>query len=114
MVEALLGIQIIALCFAGFMLYVSFLHFKRKNISSVEFVFWLAVWSSFIFFALFPRVLDPVLAQLFIIRAMDLLMIVAFMILSYLGFANHVGIKALHREIRRLVSEDAKKHAKKS
>lgn len=114
MVETLLGIQIIAICFAAFMLYVAFLHFKKGNISQLEFVFWLTVWTAFIFFTLNPRVLDPILAELFVTRAMDLLMISAFMILGYLGFTNHVGIKTLQREMRRLVSESAKKNAKKT
>jgi len=110
----LLGIQILSLLFACFMLYVAFIHFKKTNLTRVEFSLWVAIWSVFIFFALFPRVLDPLLARLFIFRAMDLLMIVAFMILTYLGFQNHIGIKSLQRQHRSLVSNLAKKNAQKS
>lgn len=114
MVEVFLGIQIVAVCFAGFMLYVAFLHYKKKNILLSEFLFWLLIWTVFIVFALYPKILDPVIKELFITRAMDLLMIIAFMILSYLGFTNHVGIKNLQKEIRRLVSLNAHKNAKKT
>jgi len=114
MVDTLLGIQIIALSFAGFMLYVAFLHYKKKNISKFELAFWTLIWLTFVFFALFPRTLDPILSELFIARAMDLLMIGAFMILAYLGFSNHVGIKNLQKQIRHLVSSEARKNVKKS
>jgi len=110
MVEAFLGIQIVAVSFAGFMLYVAFMHFKRNNINRTEFLFWLTVWSVFGYFVLFPKVLDPILANLFIIRAMDLLSISAFMILAYLGFQNHVGIKSLQKDLEKMVRRKALEH----
>lgn len=113
MVEAFLGIQIIATLFALFMLYVAFLHFKKSNINRTEFIFWSGLWLSFIFFALYPNVLDPILATLFVTRAMDLLMISAFMILGYLGFQNHIGIKSLQRQVETLTRKLAIKNAKK-
>jgi len=113
MVEAFLGIQIISVCFAGFMLYVTFLHSKRGNLNKLEFYLWTFLWLAFVYFALFPKVLDPVLAQLFVTRTMDLLMISAFMILAYLGFMNHVGIKNLQNQIRKMVSQKAIKKASK-
>lgn len=107
MVETLLGIQIIAALFAVFMLYVAFVHYKQHNIEKFEFIFWLGIWSSFLYFALFPRVLDPILAKLFVARAMDLIFIVGFMILAYLGFSNHVGIKSLQKHIETLTRKKA-------
>ena len=113
MVEALLGIQILAGLFAVFMLQVSFTHYKRGNISKIEFLIWCIAWLLFIYFALFPKVLDPILARLFVTRAMDLLMIISFMILAYLGFANHVGVKSMQKDIERIVGENAKKNVRK-
>jgi len=114
MVNALLGIQIIAISFAFFMLYITTLHYKRGQIKKMEYLFWFVVWGAFVGFTLFPRILDPLLAKIFVTRAMDLLMIWAFMILSYLGYINHIGIKDVQRRVERLVSEDAKKKAKKA
>jgi hypothetical protein len=114
MVNALLGIQIISISFAFFMVYITTLHFKRGAIGGLEYGFWLAVWAAFVTFALFPRVLDPLLAKIFVTRAMDLLMIWAFMILSYLGYINHIGIKDLQKRITKVVSDEAKKKAKKA
>lgn len=113
MVETFLGIQIISVCFAIFMLYVTFLHSKRGNLNKSESLIWTSLWFVFIYFALYPKVLNPVLDQLFVSRTMDLLMISAFMILAYLGFMNHVGIKNLQNQIRKMVSQKAIKKAKR-
>lgn len=114
MVNALLGIQIIAISFAFFMVYITTLHFKRGMVKKTEYLFWLLVWIAFVSFALFPRVLDPLLAKIFVTRAMDLLMIWAFMILAYLGYQNHIGIKDVQSRVEKLVSDEAKKKAKKA
>lgn len=113
MVEAFLGIQIIATLFAIFMVYIAFLHYKRGNLGVIEFVFWLIIWLLLIYFALFPKTLDPLLGKLFVARAMDLLTIAALIILAYLGFANHMGVKTVQREMETLVRSTALKHVKK-
>lgn len=114
MVNALLGIQIIAISFAFFMVYITTLHFKRRIMGKPEYLFWFIVWAAFISFALFPRILDPLLAKIFVTRAMDLLMIGSFMILAYLGYMNHIGIKDLQRRLREITTIDAKNKAKKA
>lgn len=112
MINTLLGIQIIAISFAIFMLYIATIDYKKSHIEKREYVFWVIAWSLFSLFTLFPRVLDPLLTKIFVTRAMDLLMIIAFMILSYLGYANHIGIKDAQRKIAKMVSKQAKKNAK--
>ena len=113
MVEALLGVQILAVAFGLFMAYLAFVHYKQQNIGRRELLVWLAVWFSMIYFALFPKVLDPLLARLFVTRAMDLIMIIGFIILAYLGFQNHIGIKSLQRQIESLVRQKTLKNARK-
>ena len=113
MVEALLGVQILAVAFGLFMAYLAFVHYKQQNIGRRELLFWLAVWFSMIYFSLFPKVLDPLLAKLFVTRAMDLIMITGFIILAYLGFQNHIGIKSLQRQIESLVRQKTLKNAPK-
>lgn len=114
MVEAFLGIQIVATLFAVFMIYVAFLHYKRFNLGILEFVFWISIWLLLIYFALFPKSLDPLLSRLFVARAMDLITIAALVLLSYLGFANHMGVKHMQREMQTLIRNIALKNAKKA
>jgi len=58
--------------------------------------------------------LDPILEKLFVTRAMDLLFIVSFMILAYMGFQNHVGIRSLQKHVEQLTRDRALGKARKS
>ncbi len=113
MVEAFLGIQILALAFSMLMLYMAFTHFKRRNIRGGEFIFWVLCWTSVIIFSFYPRVLDPIVGKIFVARALDAVMLIAFIILSYLGFQNHIGVKSLERQIETLIRKIALKDSKK-
>ncbi len=109
MVETFLGIQVISIFFAIFMLYLVRVHYKRGHLGIKEYIFWCFSWVVFIIFALFPHILSPLLTTLSIVRALDLLMILAFMILTYLAFSDHMAVRDLYRQIGKLVSENAKK-----
>jgi hypothetical protein len=108
MVETFLGIQVISIFFALFMLYLVRIHYKRHNLGYKEYVFWCFSWVLFIVFATFPQVLTPLLTTLSIVRAMDLLMVVAFMILTYVAFMDHIAIRDIYRKINKLVTDQAK------
>jgi len=105
----ILGVQIIAILFAIFMLYVSFLHWKRKDFNGGEIFFWIALWLGFIFITLFPDVLQNITQKLFFTRVMDFLMVAAFMILAFLGFQNHVSNRRMEKKIEELIRKEAKK-----
>lgn len=110
----ILGVQIIAVLFAIFMLYVAFLHWKRKDINGGEIFFWGVLWLGFIIITLFPDILQSITQKLFFTRVMDLLMVVAFMILAFIGFQNHVSNRRMERKIEELVRKEAiKKISKK-
>lgn len=112
MVETYLGIQLVATLFAIFMIYVAFLHYKRKNMQIFELIYWSTTWLTVIYLALFPKSLDPLIKKFFVARALDLIMMFGFMIMAYLGFANHMGVKSLQRDIEILVRKLALKNAK--
>lgn len=109
----ILGIQIVSVLFAVFMLYVAFLHWKRKELTTSEYSFWLLLWCGFIGVALFPNLLQKLTQILFIARIMDLLMVIAFMILAYIGFSNYISNKKMEKKIEDLVRKDALKNVKK-
>ncbi len=110
----ILGVQIIAVLFAVFMIYVSFLHWKRKDFDGGEIFFWIALWLGFIFITLFPDVLQNITKKLFFTRVMDFLMVAAFMILAFLGFQNHVSNRRMEKKIEELIREEATRDAKKT
>lgn len=110
---SILGVQIIAVLFAIFMIYVVFLHWKRKDINGGEVFFWTVLWLGFVVVTLSPKILETISQLLFFARVMDLLMIIAFMILAFLGFQNYVSNKRTEKKIEELVRKEAMSDVKK-
>ncbi len=75
----ILGVQILGVLFSLFMMYYTFLHYKKKEFTVKESGFWFLVWIAFLIVALFPQLLDPILSTLKIARTLDFLIIVGFM-----------------------------------
>lgn len=103
----ILVVQLILICFACSMEYVLYLHWKKREISNKMFGFWLLIWFTFTFFAIFPKILEPLLKELFIVRVMDLGMIVAFMILTYITIENNVKMKGFEKQLESLIRKIA-------
>ncbi|MDP4009645.1 MAG: DUF2304 domain-containing protein [Candidatus Shapirobacteria bacterium] len=99
----ILGVQLILLCFAFFMIYVLFLHWKKKEISSFSFSVWIFIWTVFVLIAIFPKTLETLILKQFFVRVMDFGMIVAFIILTYLTFENNVKIKKYEKQTEKLI-----------
>lgn len=110
---SILGVQIIAVLFAIFMIYVAFLHWKRKDINGGEIFFWTLLWFGFIIITLFPNILQNLTKLLFFTRVMDFLMVIAFMILAFLGFQNHISNRRMEKKIEELVRKEATKDVDK-
>lgn len=108
----ILGVQIVAILFGIFMLYVAFLHWRRRELKSLDFLFWGTLWFSFIAVTLFPYFLQSLTQLLFFARVMDLLMVIAFMILAFMGFQNYVSNKKMEKKIESLVRKGALRNVK--
>ena len=99
----ILGIQITGFLFGLFMIYYSFLNYKRKSFSSKEFSFWILLWSMFIIVVVFPVVLDPILKPLGIFRALDFLIMTGFLFLIAMVFYNYTLTKKTQRQVETVV-----------
>jgi hypothetical protein len=99
----IIGVQLILIGFALFMVYVLYLHWRKRNVSNKMFGVWSLIWLVFVFFSIFPTLLAPLLKELFIVRVMDLGMIVAFMILTYVTIENNIKIKKYEEQLEKLV-----------
>jgi len=109
----ILGVQIIALFFAFFMIYIAFLHWKRKDIKSKEVLTWMLLWAGFIVITLYPTILTGLTSELFFIRIMDFVMFIAFIIITFFVFNNYVNNRKLERKIESLVRQEALRSIKK-
>lgn len=109
----ILGIQLVGVIFGLFMLYLTFLHFKRKEFSVNETGFWAILLIIFIIITLIPSILDPVIKTLNFARTMDLLIVLGFMFLVFSNFYVYSVVRINQRKIEKVVREVAIKGAKK-
>ncbi|MCK5282712.1 MAG: DUF2304 family protein [Nanoarchaeota archaeon] len=104
-----LGIQILGLFFGLFMIYYSFLHFKRKEFTLKEFTFWLLLWVIFIYVAFFPGSLDFIVKTLKLGRTMDLFIIGGFMLMIWMFFYTYLLVRGNQRKLEHIVRKIAKR-----
>ncbi|MBU3935478.1 DUF2304 domain-containing protein [Patescibacteria group bacterium] len=108
----IIGLQLILFFFSVFMTYVMFLHWKRGEISFKTFGGWFLVWMGLVFVAFFPKIFEPLMLELFFVRLMDLGMVIAFIILTYLTIENNIKIKKYEKLLEKIVREVAIKKVK--
>jgi len=108
-----LGIQVAGFLFGLFMLYYSFLNYKRKEFSSKEFSLWVILWIGFMIISLFPYILDPLVKTLNFARTFDLLIIVGFISLAAIAFYTHTIARKSQKRIEKVVREIALNRRKK-
>lgn len=103
----ILGVQIIGILFSLFMIYVSFINWKKKDLNNFEMIFWLFIWITFLLIILFPDFLQGLTNILFFARTMDLLMVAAFIILTIIGYMNYISNKKMQKKIEKIVRNQA-------
>jgi len=102
-----LGIQIIGILFGLFMIYYTFLNYKRKEFTLKEFSLWSVFWILFMFIAAFPYYLDPIVKTFGFLRALDLLVICGFLFLSTAIFYTYTVVRKNQKQMEKLVREIA-------
>lgn len=102
-----LGIQILGVFFGVFMAYFSFVYFKRREFSLGVLIFWEVLWLALIFVSIFPHSTNFFLQQLGLIRAMDLFMVLGFIIAFGLLFYNYVVVQRLRKKMEKVVRKEA-------
>ena len=102
-----LGIQIAGVLFGLFMIYYSFLNYKRREFTAKEIFFWFVVWMVFIAIALFPNILDPIVKYGGFLRALDLLIISGFLFLIAAIFYTYTIVRKNQIQLEKLVREIA-------
>ncbi len=109
----ILGVQLLGVLFALFMIYQAFVHNKRKEFTTKEYAFWILLWVCFIIVTLFPSVLNPMLGTLSLTRAMDFFTIVGFLFVLGLVFNNYIVTKKTNKKVEDLVRKIAIEESEK-
>ena len=108
-----LGIQIAGFLFGLFMIYYSFVYYKRREFTLKEFSFWLILWIFFIVIAMFPFILDPISRTFSFFRNLDLLVISGLLFLIATNFYTYAITRKNQRQLEIIVREIAMKKSKK-
>ncbi len=107
-----LGIQIAGLLFGLFMIYYSFLNYKRKEFTVKESSLWIFVWIVFIVITLFPSVLDPIVEIGGFFRTLDVLIISGFIFLIATNFYTYTITRKTQKQMEKIVRATAIKRKK--
>ena len=109
----LLWIQIVGSLFGLFMLYYSFLNYKKKEFSSKEFIFWIVLWAMFIIVALFPSILEPFTKSVGFFRPLDFLIVSGSLFLIAITFYTYTLTRKTQKQVESIVRSTAIKKARK-
>ena len=113
MATQILGIQILGILFGLFMIYYTFLHYKREELTIKEYSFWIFLWVLFILVAAYPAVLNPIVSSLKVLRKMDFLTILGFMFLTGSMFYIYTIVRNNQKRLEEIVRNMAMKKSKK-
>ena len=102
-----LGIQVFGLAFSAFMLYLSFLYYKKREFTLTECGFWALFAAIFATLSIFPDVLNPVVRSLNLGRKLDLLIILGFMFLIAATFYSYRIVRHTQKQLEDLVRQIA-------
>lgn len=103
----MIGLQIVAILFALWMIYFSYLHFRRGEFNRYEFAIWEILWLGLIAIVIFPKSVQFILTTFSITRTFDLVVIVGMIILFGVTFRNYVVVKRLEKKIELTVRKDS-------
>lgn len=101
------GVQIIGILFSLSMLYLTFVHRKRRAFGRSETLGWMVMWLCFIVALLFPNTFSIFTQRLGFARAFDLFSIVGFVIILSLSFHNYVSLARLKKKLEASVRKEA-------
>jgi hypothetical protein len=101
----MIGLQLVAIIFALWMLYFSYLHYRRHEFNRLEFILWEILWIGLVVVVILPHSVQFILNAFSITRTFDFVVIVAIVILFGVTFRNYVLQKRLNRKLEELVRQ---------
>lgn len=107
MAPDILGIQILGSLFGIFMIYYVFLHYKRKELTIKEYLFWIGLWVLFIILTLFPWLLSPIVRSIGFARTMDFFIVAGFMFLIGSLFYIYLIVRSNQKKLEEIVRKIA-------
>jgi hypothetical protein len=105
----ILGIQIASIAFSLFMIYFTYLSYRRKYFDMPGFIIWTLLFLALAIASVFPEGLIPVAQILKISRLFDLFMVVGIFFLIVITFINFIHTQKIKRKLENFTQEKALK-----
>jgi hypothetical protein len=102
-------IQIFGIFIALFLLYYTYLNYRKHVLALRELLPWAILWIGLILVTIFPSIVNVFLEGFGINRALDLFMIVAIFILLAVIFHNYITVHRLENRIEKFIRSEALK-----
>lgn len=103
----LLGVQLLGILFSLFMVYLTFLYFKRGDYGKLAFAVWMCIWVGFLFLVSFPSTIYSLMDVLSIERTADFMISGFLIIFSVLIFKLYVSNKRIEKKMESIVRKVA-------
>ena len=103
----MIAIQITAVLFAILMVYLTVLHYHRKEFTVSECIVWLVIWGGLIVVVIFPTSVSFLLDPLKIRSTFDFILVAAIVVLFANTFRQTVALRRINRKLEALIREDA-------
>jgi hypothetical protein len=105
-------LQAIGVAYLAFMVYLTFLYYKRNNYSIQSFIFWMAIWLLAAVLLLIPNLANVIIPKLQVVRVLDLYLIVGLLFFSAVCFFSYAAVKRTESKVEELVRQVALKRRK--
>lgn len=99
--------QLASILFALFMAYVVRVHQSRARLSKLEASFWYSLWFVFVVLAILPDLLIGIADYFYFDRVFDLLIVGAFMILTFISLRSYFKYREIQRQLEELIRKQA-------
>jgi len=99
--------QVSSILFALFMSYVVRVHQQKARLTAIEASLWYSLWFLFACIAVFPHLLTGISEYFYFDRVFDLLVVGAFMVLTFIVLRSYFMYRLLLEKIEILVRDKA-------
>jgi hypothetical protein len=96
-------LQTIGIAYVLFMLYLTFLYYKRNSYSGSSFAFWIVVWAFGGLLLAFPESASVLTQRLHVARTLDFYLIMGLMFFSVIAFLNFRTASRTEAKVEELV-----------
>ncbi|MCJ7805551.1 DUF2304 domain-containing protein [Patescibacteria group bacterium] len=104
----IIGLQIVAILFSLMMVYLALLHYKRRELNSVEILSWVIIWICTIFAIIFPEILRTFALTFAISRVFDLMVVGGLILAIYVASASYIRTRHIEKKFEEFVRKEAK------